>query len=135
MVYLQTGTNSVVVTLYEKCINITNPYFLWEIENKTTKEVTYFYQNDSSDAPWYYNSFTISVATASGLTAGIINNPAGEYTYNVYEMSEPYNLNVASASNPNPVETGILKIVGTASGIGGLNTFTYSGNIPSFNQI
>jgi hypothetical protein len=135
MIYLQTGTNSVIVTLYEKCINITNPYFLWEIENKTTKEITFFYQNDSSDAPWYYNSFTISIATSSGLTAGIINNTAGEYTYRIWEMNEPYNLNVGSASNPNPVETGILKIVATQSGIVGLQTFTYSGNIPAFNQI
>jgi hypothetical protein len=135
MIYLNPGTNSVIVTLYEKCINILNPYFLWQIENKTTKEVTFFYQNDSSDVPWYYNSFTISVATAAGLTAGILNNPPGEYTYTVWEMSGPYNLNVGSASNPNPVETGILKIVGTASGIIGLQTFTYSGNIPSFNNI
>jgi hypothetical protein len=135
MIYLNPGTNSVIVTLYEKCINILNPYFLWQIENKTTKEVTFFYQNDSSDVPWYYNSFTISVATSAGLTAGILNNPPGEYTYTVWEMSGPYNLNVGSASNPNPVETGILKIVGTASGIIGLQTFTYSGNIPSFNNI
>jgi hypothetical protein len=135
MIYLNPGTNSVIVTLYEKCINILNPYFLWQIENKTTKEVTFFYQNDSSDVPWYYNSFTFSVATAAGLTAGILNNPPGEYTYTVWEMSGPYNLNVGSASNPNPVETGILKIVGTASGIIGLQTFTYSGNIPSFNNI
>ena len=135
MIYLNPGTNSIVVTLYEKCLNITNPYFTWQIENKTTKDVTYFYQDDSSDAPWYYNSFTLSVATAAGLTAGILNNPAGEYTYVVYEMNEPYNLNIASSSNPNPVETGILKIVGTSSGIMGLETFTYSGTIPSFNNI
>jgi hypothetical protein len=136
MIYLNSsGTNSVIVTLYEKCINITNPYFLWQIENKTTKELTYFYQNDNSTSPWYYNSFTISVATQSGLTAGILNNPAGEYTYTIWEMNEPYNLNVASASNPNPVETGILKIVATQSGIMGLETFTYSGTIPSFKNI
>ena len=135
MIYLNPGTNSVIVTLYEKCINILNPYFLWQIENKTTKEVTFFYQNDSSDVPWYYNSFTFSIATQSGLTAGILNNPPGEYTYTVWEMSEPYNLNVGSASNPNPVETGILKIVATQSGIMGLETFTYSGTIPSFKNI
>jgi hypothetical protein len=135
MIYLLTGTNSIVVTLYEKCLNITNPYFTWQIVNKTTKDVTYFYQDDHSTAPWYYNSFTFSIATQSGLTAGILNNPVGEYTYTVWEMNEPYNLNIASASNPNPIETGILKIVGTANGINDLQTFTFSGNIPSFNQI
>lgn len=135
MIYLNPGTNSIVVTLYEKCLNITNPYFTWQIVNKTTKDVTYFYQDDHSTAPWYYNSFTFSIATAAGLTAGILNNPAGEYTYTVWEMNEPYNLNIASASNPNPIETGILKIVGTANGINDLQTFTFSGNIPSFNQI
>jgi hypothetical protein len=135
MIYLNPGTNSIVVTLYEKCLNITNPYFTWQIVNKTTKDVTYFYQDDHSTSPWYYNSFTLSIASQSGLTAGILDNPAGEYEYYVWEMSQPYNLNIASASNPEPVEIGILKIVGTASGITGLSTFTYSGTIPAFQVI
>ena len=133
MINLQTGDNTVVVTLYEKSQNLFNPQYTWQIVNKTTKDTTYFYAVDNSVAPYYWNSFTISVASQSGLTAGIINNPAGEYEYTVYEMPDAYNLNIASASGI--VEVGILKIAGTANGIDDLTTFTYSGTIPAFKNI
>jgi hypothetical protein len=134
MIYLLSGEdNNAIVTLYEATTNLVNPHYTWKLENKTTKVETIFTSEDNSDAPWSYNSFTISVATYSGLTAGIINCPVGEYEYIIYEMPDNYNLNIASASGI--VEYGILKIVGTTNGMFDLNAFTYSGTIPAYNKI
>lgn len=112
MIYLESGTTSVVtVTLFEKSTTA-NPYYTWQLIRKGTFEEVIFYQSDSSPIPYYYNSFTISVSpTYSGLTNGIIKANSGKWTYNVWEMTTPYNLNLASASNL--LETGICIISGT----------------------
>jgi hypothetical protein len=110
------STKEITVTLYEKCSNITNPYFTWMIQNKTTQQQTIFYADDHSNSPYYYNSFTFSISsTQSGLTAGIINVPGGQYNYFVYEMQNPYDLNLNNAINL--VELGIMQIVPTYSTI------------------
>lgn len=139
MIYLSnTATSSVTVTLYENCRNLVNPYFTWTLIKKGSLEVIIFYQDDSSPAPYYYNSFTLSVSTASmsptyswntiqynwntfdytwgnttGLTAGIIPVYPGEYNYCVYEMTDPYILSTQSAVGL--VESGILIVEGTQS--------------------
>ena len=111
MIYLQPGTNSVTTTLFEKS-NTSNPYYTWVLSRKGTFEDVTFYQDDCSPVPYYYNTFTISVVnTTPGLTNGVIIANAGEWTYTVYEMTEPYNLNIGSASGI--VETGICIISGT----------------------
>jgi hypothetical protein len=112
MIYLNDGQNVVTVTLYEKSTSV-QPYYTWELERKGTFDTVVFFQTDSSYAPWYWNAFTISVATYSGLTAGIIQANSGEWTYTVYEMSNPYDLNLNNAIGV--VETGICIINGTYS--------------------
>ncbi|RZL03524.1 MAG: hypothetical protein EOO89_28400, partial [Pedobacter sp.] len=105
----QNQSNDVVVTLYEKCSNLTNPYFTWVISNKQSKTDTVFTANDVSNVPYYYSEFTIQVVgitQSSGLTAGIINCPVGQYNYSIYEMSSPYDLDITNSINL--VETGIL---------------------------
>lgn len=112
MIYLNSGTNSVTVTLYEKCL-LAQPYFTWQLIRKGSFDNIIFYQNDSSNSPWYYNSFTISVGTYSGLTQGAISANYGEWTYNIYEMINQYDLNINNSINL--VETGICIINGTYS--------------------
>jgi hypothetical protein len=130
MLYLNnTGDSRVVVTLYENCSNITNPYFTWKLVNKDTLAQKIFYQNDFSPMPYYFNYFTISIATPEGLTAGVIDIPSGQYQYYVYEMSTPYDLNLANAVGL--VENGILNVdavfstqsVFTASNLNTITTF------------
>ncbi len=109
-------------TLYSNCVNITNPFFSFVVQNKDSNECFTFSQLDHSSAPYYYNSFTMSISTTmSGLTAGIIMANPGMYNYSIYEMGTSYSLNISSAVGL--VESGILTIVGTVSP---LNTNTQS---------
>jgi hypothetical protein len=110
MIYLNNGINTVTITPYEKSTQI-QPYYTWQIIRKGTFEEVVFYQDDSSYAPWYWSSFTISVGTISGLTQGQIIANAGEWTYNIWEMTTPYNLSYTQSVGL--VETGILIINGT----------------------
>jgi hypothetical protein len=121
MIYLTNGTTSVVtITPYEKT-NQVQPYYTWQIIRKGTFEEVVFFQTDSSYAPWYWSSFTISVGTISGLTQGqIVANP-GEWTYNIWEMTTPYNLSYTQSIGL--VESGILIISGTSTA-----DTEYSGN-------
>lgn len=121
-----------VVTLYEKCNNITDPQFTWKLTNKNTFEETIFYQSDSSSSPYYYNSFTVSVSSAVSLTAGVINVDYGEYEYEIYEKTLPYQLTIST--NDNLVENGLL-IVLTNSFTPTSFTGSDSATIPTFNNL
>lgn len=110
MIYLNPGTNSITLTLYEKSVQ-TQPYYTFQIIRKGSFDEVIFYQDDISFAPWYWNQFNITLGTFSGLTQGQIIASAGEYTYNVYEMPTPYNLSYTQSVGL--VETGILIVTGT----------------------
>jgi len=110
MIYLNNGVNVITVTPYEKSTQ-TQPYYTWQIIRKGTFDEVVFYQDDSSYAPFYWSSFTISVGTVSGLTQGQIVANFGEWTYNIWEMTTPYNLSYTQSIGL--VETGILIINGT----------------------
>ena len=115
------GISNVVVTLYEKCQNQVNPYFLWSVTRKGSNDNILWTNDDTSTSPWYWNQFQITIATNSvGLTQGIIPLFEGEWIYNVYEMQNQYDLNINDVIGL--VETGIM-VVGT----------TYS-TIPDFTQ-
>lgn len=110
MIYLNNGVNTITVTPYEKSTQ-TQPYYTWQLIRKGSFDEVVFYQDDSSYAPWYWSSFTVSVGTVSGLTQGEIVASFGEYTYNIWEMTAPYNLSYTQSVGL--VETGILIITGT----------------------
>lgn len=110
MIYLNPGTNSITLTLYEKSTQ-TQPYYTFQLIRKGSFDEIVFTQDDNSYAPFYWSSFTVSVGTISGLTQGEIVASPGEYTYNVYEMTQPYNLSYTQSVGL--VETGILIITGT----------------------
>lgn len=113
MLYINNlGDNQLIVTLYEKCSNVTDPYFTWEIEHCDSKTKYQLFMSDNSSSPYYYNSFTFS-------NSGTYKN--GQYTYKVYEMATASNLDISQAIGL--VENGILEISGT-----------YSLNIKSFTQ-
>jgi len=120
MIYLNPGTNSITLTLNEKSVQ-TQPYYTFQLIRKGSFDEVVFYQDDNSFAPWYFNTFTVSVGTFSGLTQGQIVANFGEYTYNVYEMTAPYNLSYTQSIGL--VETGICIITGTST-----SDTEYSGN-------
>lgn len=101
------GTSNIVVTAYEMAQNKVNPYFTFEIVRKGSNDTIVFTNDDISTSPWYWNSYDITVATASvGLTSGIIPIFEGEWEYTVYEMQNQYDLNIGNAVKV--VETGLL---------------------------
>lgn len=116
MIYLNPGTNSICLTLGDQA-TLVQPYYTFQLTRKGSYEDIIFYQDDGSPIPYYWNTFTISVGTVSGLTSGMIVANGGEWTYNVYQMSEPYNLNLASASSL--LQTGICIISSTFAPISG----------------
>lgn len=116
MIILEAGINEVVVQqLYTMCSNQVDPYFTWEIKRKGTFDSIVFTQDDSSPIPYYFNTFTLSVGTMSGLTAGVLNIYPGEYTYNIYEMNAPYITSTSSAVGL--IQNGILIYNATFSSI------------------
>jgi hypothetical protein len=133
MIYLNIDENKdVYIQLQDSASNQVNPYYTWSITNKQSLANTIFYQSDISAAPWYYSTFNITVSsTQSGLTAGIINVESGEYTYEVYEMAAPYDLDLNNAIQM--VHTGIMIVNATYSAI---QTYTASsGNITVYNNL
>ena len=120
MIYLnQINNNELIVTLYECCTNVVNPYFTFELTDTNTKDIILFTADDHSNNAWYYNSFTVSVqnisgtATPYGLTSGVIYANQGTYNYKVYEMANAYDLNTENAIGV--AEVGTLIINGTYS--------------------
>ena len=110
MIYLSTGTNTITLTLAEKTIN--NPaYYTFLLQRKGTFEEVIFTNDDNSWAPQYWNQFTVSVGNTIGLTAGLIYANSGEWTYTVYEMNNPYDLNLIDSVQV--LETGICIISAT----------------------
>lgn len=120
MIYLQPNqSNEVIVTLWEQTQNILNPFYTWQLTDIDTKNTITFTSNENSVVPYYFNAFTISVvsiaatATPYGLTNGTIYTNAGNFDYVVYEMVNPYDLNLNNKIGV--VECGLLNIAGTYS--------------------
>lgn len=87
--------------------------FVWSIQDQDTKMTYTFSNDDTSVNQYYYNtfSFSVSLGATSGLTAGIIPAPSGNYIYNVYQTQYAGSLIPIS----NSLEVGLLTIRGTYS--------------------
>lgn len=119
MIYLNPGTNSIVLTLQERVIG-TVPYYTFKMVRKGTFEEKIFTSDDWSWAPWYWTGMTISVSKPEILTKGVVYLDPGEWDYTVYEMASKENLNISQSVAI--VETGICIVGGTYS-----DTYEYKG--------
>lgn len=113
MIYLNTGDNEVVLNLYARSNNVLNPYFIFKITNRDTFLETIFTADDYSISPYDFNSFTMSVGTVFGPTAGQILDIPGQYDLDVYETNTQYDLIISTVSNL--VKNAILNIGNTYS--------------------
>jgi hypothetical protein len=103
------GSTTITATLQQQAQNKVNPYFTWYLYHKGTNKTITFTANDISTSPNYWNQYIITVATASvGLTNGVIPLTVGEYHYHVYEMINPYDLNINNSIGE--VENGIMVV-------------------------
>jgi len=109
---IKNQTNRVVVTASENVTLSAPVYFLFELISDDTKFAKVFTANDISNNICRYNEFLVEVTDgAEDLLNGVINlNINGYYKYNVYQMSDATNLDIASTSGI--VETGKLYLQG-----------------------
>ena len=109
---IKNQTNRVIVTASENVTLSAPVYFLFELISDDTKFAKVFTANDISNNICRYNEFLVEVTDGTeDLLNGVINlNVNGYYKYNVYQMSDATNLNIASTSGI--VETGKLYLQG-----------------------
>ena len=109
---IKNQTNRVVVTASENVTLSAPVYFLFELISDDTKFAKVFTANDISNNICRYNEFLVEVTDGTeDLLNGVINlNINGYYKYNVYQMSDATNLDIASTSGI--VETGKLYLKG-----------------------
>jgi len=109
---LKNQTNRVVFTATENVTLSAPVYFLFELISDDTKESKIFTGSDISNNTCRYNEFLVEVTTGTeNLLDSIINLELnGYYKYNIYQMSDPTNLDIASASGI--VENGKLYLQG-----------------------
>jgi len=99
--------NKVALTL-TSVSTLSSPYYLFELENNQTFEKYYFTAPDQSGYPESYNLFFVRVKTNPNPLNGEVNLVIGEeYSYHVYEQTNPANLDPANATGI--VENGILR--------------------------
>ena len=113
MIYLNYGDNEVVAQLSSLSQNLVNPYYVWKLTDKDSDRIYIFQATDYSLHPHIWNRFTVSVATYSGPTAGVIDIVPSVYKYDVYEMLNQYDLNLGNARGL--VESGLLTYNATVS--------------------
>lgn len=119
------GSSQILITESEIIQATSSPvYYTWKMVRKGTFDEIIFYQDDTSTAPWYWHSFTVSVATSSiGLTQGLVPLYPGEWTYVVYEMGNPYDLDLNNSLGT--VSFGLVTVDDTPNT---LNRYTQSDN-------
>ena len=109
---IKNQTNRVIVTASENATLSAPVYFLFELISDDTKFAKVFTANDISNNICRYNEFLVEVTDGTeDLLNGVINLIInGYYNYNVYQMSDATNLDIASAGGI--VETGKLYLKG-----------------------
>ena len=109
---IKNQTNRVIVTASENVTLSAPVYFLFELISDDTKFAKVFTANDISNNICRYNEFIVEVTDGTeDLLNGVIKlNINGYYKYNVYQMSDATNLDIASTSGI--VETGKLYLKG-----------------------
>lgn len=114
MLVITKGTNSTIRPTLQEKVTLTDPYYLFVFENDMTKEKVIFMQENTSTHQERYDEFIITErSTSLNYSSGIIElNPAGTWTYYIYEQSSSSNLVEANAGTL--LEKGILKVIGTS---------------------
>ena len=117
MIEIQQGeTCEVVVTVTEKT-TLSNPYFLWVFEPRQAVggQVVCISANTST-VTVRYDKFTFTeMVNPDPLEGELTLSYTGEWNYTVYQKTGAASLTIPAASNI--VETGICKVIGTASAV------------------
>lgn len=104
--------NYITVTLQEKT-TLDTPYYLFKFKNDVQGNVVRFTAQDISAYPDRFNQFLITETSGTtNLTSGVIElEPAGFWTYTIFEQSSSTNLDESSTTSV--VEVGKVRVVGS----------------------
>ncbi len=109
IVLTKNATTIFVATLWEKT-TLTNPYYLFEFVNDSTKYGYYcILSNTSTNVP-RYDKFTFIEGVNDAENGKLILGNGGFYSYKVYEQLSPTNLDPSGLA---VVETGKMKLIDT----------------------
>lgn len=87
MIYLETGANTVVVTLNEK-VTIADPEFVFVFVNDNTGKKVACTATDTSTNTTRYNRFSITVGVSTPLQGKVLLDDYGFYHYYVYQSAD-----------------------------------------------
>lgn len=88
MILLESGANTVYVTLKEKA-TLVSPLYVFVFVNDFTKEKFMVFNTDTSVETGRYNKFTITVQASPTWTSGqVVLSKYGEYSYYAYEYND-----------------------------------------------
>ena len=101
-------TNKVVVTLTENS-TASNPYYLFQFTNQTSKVDYYFIASDISNFPERYNEFNVTERDSPNTLQGQVElGEEGFYNYTVYQTNLP---NLNGLTNASQAVNNITKTV------------------------
>ena len=99
------GTTEIVVP------SLSGDYFTWQLIDKTNLGEYLFYQGNTSSVSFYKKFIIDNNIGSIGLTAGIVQIPGGQYTYNLHQMINPYDLDLNNSLGVS--RTGLITIGAT----------------------
>lgn len=109
IILTKNATTIFVATLWEKT-TLTNPYYLFEFVNDSTKYGYYtVISNTSTNVP-RYNKFSFIEGVNDAENGKLILGDGGYYSYKVYEQLSATNLDPSGLA---VVETGKMKLIDT----------------------
>lgn len=133
MLQIARGTNNTIILTLNESKTLENPYYLMKMvsrDSRTTK--TFILSSDQSSYTDRFNKFVITESATEILTSGTVTlKPTGIWYWEVYEQLSSTNLNVNSADNQIPIESGQAKVTGTVDTIKIYNGQTKEYKYPS----
>lgn len=105
------SNNRVIFTLTERT-TLSPVYYLMRMQSRSGHNVKRFIlASDLSSYPARANEFIITESTSEVLTSGTVSlSPVGFWDYSIYEQSSSSNLHEDSATNTEPIETGLILV-------------------------
>ena len=129
MLVINRGANNTWILTLTELKTLTTPYYLFKITSDYNNVTKTFIASDLSAYSDRYNQFLITETSGTEiLTSGTVTmNPAGFWSYEVYEQASSSNLNVAAATTL--LERGKILVIGTDITINRRDTsITYKGH-------
>jgi len=122
------SVNVLIFTLREKT-TISNPTYLFEFKNESTKEYKYCIMANTSTNTNRYDKFSFTEGVDNALSGSLILKGLGFWTYCVYQQSSATNLDPILANGI--VERGIIRLINQSS----VPTFTEHIPLPKTNIV